>query len=59
MAQVPTSTGTYLSDLFDPQVVADLINEKLTDNMVFGPLAMIDRTLTAGAGDTVTLPYYA
>ena len=59
MATVDTSTGTYLSNLFNPQVVADLIQTKLTNNMVFGPLAMIDYTLQGRAGDTVTLPYYS
>jgi len=59
MAQVNTTTGTYLSDLFNPQVVADLIDTKLTDNMVFAPLARIDYTLQGRAGNTVTLPYYS
>ena len=59
MAQVDTTYGTYLSDLFNPQVVADLLETKLTNNMVFAPLAMIDYTLQGRAGDTVTLPYYA
>ena len=59
MAQVNTTYGTYLSDLFNPQVVADLLETKLTNNMVFAPLAMIDYTLQGQAGDTVTLPYYA
>lgn len=58
MATVDTTYGTYLSALFNPQVVADLIDEKLTDNMVFAPLALIDRTLEGRAGNTVTLPYY-
>lgn len=58
MAQVDTTYGTYLSDLFDPQVVADIVDNKLTDNMVFGPLAMIERTLEGNVGDTVTLPKY-
>lgn len=58
MAQVNTSTGTYLSDLFNPQVIADLIEPKLTNNMVFAPAAMIDRTLEGRAGNTVTLPFY-
>ena len=58
MAQVNTTTGTYLSRLFNPEVVADLIETKLTDNMVFAPLAMIDYTLQGQAGNTVTLPYY-
>lgn len=59
MAQVDTTTGTYLSSLFNPQVVADLISTKLTDNMVFAPLARLDYTLTGRAGNTVTLPYYS
>lgn len=59
MATVDTTTGTYLSNLFNPQVVADLIDTKLTDNMVFAPLAMIDYTLQGRAGNTVTLPSFA
>ena len=59
MATVDTTYGTYLSDLFNPQAIADLIEPKLTHNMVFGPLAMIDRTLEGRAGNTVTLPYYS
>ena len=58
MAQVNTTTGTYLSALFNPQVVADLIETKLTNKMVFAPLAMIDYTLQGRAGNTVTLPSY-
>lgn len=59
MAQVNTTYGTYLSDLFNPQVIADIVNTKLTDNMVFAPVAYIDRTLEGNVGDTVTLPTYA
>ena len=59
MAQVDTTYGTYRSSLFIPEVVADLIDTKLTDNIVFAPLAMVDYTLAAGAGDTVKLPYYS
>ena len=59
MGTVSTVTGTYLSNLFNPQVVADLIDTKLTDKMVFAPLARIDRTLEGRAGNTVTLPYYS
>lgn len=58
MATVPTSTGTYLSDLVNPQVMGDMINEKLYDNIVFSGLATIDTTLQGQAGDTVTLPYF-
>ena len=59
MATVSTTYGTYLSDLFDPQVIADLIDTKLIDRIAFAPLAMVDRTLEGRAGDTVTLPYYS
>lgn len=59
MATVPTSTGTYLSNLFNPQVIADLINTRLTDKIVFAPLARVDNTLQGRAGNTVTLPYYS
>ena len=59
MATVSTETGTYLSNLFNPQVIADLIDTKLIDKIAFAPLAMVDTTLEGRAGDTVTLPYYA
>ena len=59
MAQVNTTYGTHLSDLFNPQVVADLVDNKLSDKIVFAPLARIDNTLTGRAGNTVTLPYYS
>lgn len=59
MAQVDTTYGTYRSSLFIPEVIADIVDTKLTDNIVFAPLAMIDYSLTAGAGDTVKLPYYS
>ena len=59
MATVSTTNGTYLTNLFNPQVVADLLNEKLIDNLVFAPLAKVDTTLEGRAGNTVTLPYYA
>lgn len=58
MAQVNTTYGTYRTDLFIPEVIADIVDTKLIDNIVFAPLAMIDNTLAAGAGDTVKLPYY-
>ena len=59
MATVDTTYGTYRENLFIPEVIADLIETKLTDKMVFAPLAMIDSTLAAGPGDAVKLPYYS
>lgn len=47
---------TVLANLIDPQVLADFIDEKLTDKMVFAPLATIDGTLEGRPGSTVTLP---
>lgn len=59
MATVSTTTGTYSTNLFRPEVIADLIDEKLIDNIVFAPLARVDNTLEGRAGNTVTLPYYS
>lgn len=58
MATVSKTTGTYLEDLLNPQVIGEMINEKLTDNIVFAPLAKLDYTLQGQAGDSVTLPYF-
>lgn len=58
MATVPTSTGTYLANLFNPQVVGDRINKKLFDLIRFSPLARVDNTLVGRPGDEITLPYY-
>lgn len=59
MSTVDTTYGTYLENLFNPQVVADMIDTKLIDKIVFAPLARVDRTLEGRAGNTVTLPYFA
>lgn len=50
---------TKLAQLFDPEVVAGLIETKLVDAMKFAPLAVIDTTLVGRPGSTVTLPQYA
>ena len=47
---------TVLANLIDPQVIADFIDEKLTDKMVFAPLATIDTLLEGRPGSTVTMP---
>ena len=57
--QQQVADTSYLSNLFNPQVIADLINTKLIDNIVFAPLAMVETTLEGRAGNTVTLPFYA
>ena len=50
---------TMLEDLFDPEVVGDLINEKLVDAIKFSPLCRIDSTLQGRPGSTITLPSFA
>ena len=58
MGTVSTSTGTYLTDLFDPQVIGDRIRNKLFDKSVFAPLATRYDTLVGRPGSTVSLPYF-
>ena len=54
-----TENTTMLSDLLDPQVVADYIDKKLINNIRFAPLANIRTDLVGRPGDEVTLPAYA
>lgn len=54
----PTN-GTKLANLFNPQVVGDLVEKKLTDAIKFSPLARVDTTLVARAGNTISLPAYS
>ena len=53
------ASGTYLTDLIDPQVLADMIDQKLVDAIRFAPLATIDDTLVGRPGSKVELPQYA
>jgi len=47
---------TLLANIVNPQVMADMINKKLTDLIKFAPLADIDTTLEGQPGNTITLP---
>lgn len=51
-----SANGTKLANLINPQVLADMIDKKLTDYIKFAPLAVIDNTLVGRPGDTLTLP---
>ena len=53
-----TTNITLLSDLIDPQVLADEIDLKLIDKIRFAPLATIDDTLVGRDGDELSFPYY-
>lgn len=50
---------TKLSDLINPQVMADMISAKIANKIVVAPFAKIDTTLVGIPGDTVTVPQYA
>ena len=49
---------TKISDLINPQVMADMIEQKYVDLMKFAPLATIDTTLQGRPGNTITLPNF-
>ena len=49
---------TMLANLVNPQVMADLVEQKLIDAIRFAPLADIDTTLVGRPGDTVTMPWF-
>ena len=49
---------TTLSNLINPQVMADYMEEKLTDNIVFMPLAEQNTDLVGAPGDIISIPKY-
>lgn len=51
--------ATKLSDLINPQVMADMISAKIANKIVVAPFAKIDTTLVGIPGNTVTVPQYA
>lgn len=50
---------TMLANLVDVEVMADLVEAKLTDNIVFGAIADIDTTLVGTPGSTLLFPVYS
>ena len=53
------TNATKLANLFNPQVIGDMIDKKLVDAIRFSPLATIDTTLAGRPGSKLTLPSYA
>ena len=47
---------TLLTNIVNPQVVADMVDKKLTDLIKFAPLADIDNTLVGTPGNTIYVP---
>lgn len=54
-----TSYTTSLSDIINPQVMADMISAKLPKKLVVLPFCKIDDTLEGVPGNTITVPQYA
>lgn len=52
-------TATKLTNLINPQVMAQMVSAKLPKKIRFTPFAAIDNTLVGRAGNTITVPKYA
>lgn len=50
---------TLKANLIIPEVLASVVDGKLTDNMVFLPIASVDDTLVGKPGDEITFPTFA
>ncbi len=50
---------TKISNLIDPEVMADMISAKLPKKIRVAPFAKVDTTLEGAEGDTVTVPKFA
>lgn len=50
---------TKLANLINPQVMADIIDAKISKKIVVTPFAKIDTTLEGVAGNTISVPTYA
>ena len=53
------SEVTKITDLIDPEVMADMISAKIPQKIVVAPFAKIDTTLEGVPGDTITVPQYS
>ena len=50
---------TKISDLINPEVMADMVSAKIEKKIVVAPIAKIDTTLAGQPGNTVTVPQYS
>ncbi len=50
---------TKITNLIDPEVMADMISAKLPKKIRVAPFAKVDTTLEGAEGDTVTVPKFA
>ncbi|MGF7184959.1 N4-gp56 family major capsid protein [Desulfitispora alkaliphila] len=51
-------TKTMLSDLINPEVMADMVSAELPNKIRFTQIARVDNTLQGQAGNTITVPKY-
>lgn len=49
---------TKITDLINPQVMADMISAKVSKKIVVAPFAKVDDTLVGVPGNTITVPKY-
>lgn len=49
---------TKLTNMVDPEVMADIISAQLEDMIRFAPLARVDNTLAGQPGSTITVPKF-
>ena len=56
MASLENTTTLVNGDVFDPQVVSDMINAKVEKKAVMSGYTKVDNTLQGQAGSTVTVP---
>lgn len=56
MADLSNTTTLVNGDVFDPQVVSDMINAKVKKKAVMSGYTKVDNTLQGQAGSTVTVP---
>ncbi|WP_346913763.1 N4-gp56 family major capsid protein [Clostridium sp.] len=50
---------TKIANLINPEVMADIIDAKISKKIVVTPFAKLDTTLTGVAGNTISVPAYA
>lgn len=50
---------TTISNIINPEVMADMISAKIESRIVVTPFAKVDDTLVGVPGDTITVPQYA
>jgi len=50
---------TKITDLINPQVMADMISAKVSKKIVVAPFAKVDDTLVGVPGNTITVPKYS